>query len=327
MGKRNPKQGNQAHHASAVCKKSPATEYELLVCDVLKAIFGRDKKALDVRHDMKLPTIATDSSGKPVVRQADVYAEFADQQALSLVVQAKNWKSPIQLPTVDSLSGMLASLAQKHQGMLVTSSRFQRGAVLVAKQQGLELCVLRRTTPADFSDGKVPEINGHIRMIGYYSDKVQIRVPTESFCNHEIALKELGKTKPADVLLYDEAGQNVGTMDDLHSLIHRRFHRSRDYDCEQEFEVCVPLFVHVNDQPVRILSISGRFSGRELCRKSFANKISHVFGSLNSGDIFLVDMYRRVLKPGEDLSAETEAIDMKEYFPHWFGEESSEAAS
>lgn len=313
----------RSQNVSPKARKALATAYEILVRDVLSDLYRRKEATSKVKHNVFLPAKAKDLAGRSVMRQADVFVELtSDQKSESLVVQAKNWTSPIRLPIVDSLSGMLSSLDGSHRGMLVTPSRYQKGAVLVAKQQGLELCVLRESHSKDFSDGKIPELTGEVVMVGTYSENVQIHVSQEAYLAYENELRIVGSKPPEAVDIFDADGQCIGNFADIHKLIHDQLNSTGSYDYSDEYTTSQPLFLKIHGLLIEILRIRGRFLRKELCRRTFSNKVTHIFGSLFSEEVFLVDRERRVIAPGEEFSAATEWIDMKEHFPHWFDTES-----
>lgn len=299
-------------------RKKLATEYELLSRDVLENLFLRNREDAVVEHDMPLPSRAIDRKGKPLMRQADVYAKFPQSGKKSLVVQAKHWTSPIRLPIVDSLVGMMFSLKEPCEGMLITPTRYQRGALLLAQQLGLELCILRRTTPKDFKDGRIPEIDAEIVMMGYLSDKVQVFIPREQAQRFPSELKELSSLQPEEVQLYSSSGDLIGTMVDLHKIVQSKFQSKLTYDEYAEFSIEPPVFLKLAGTLVELGAIRGQFSRRELYRQKIQNKVTHVFARLNTREVYLVDQKKELTIPGENITAQTGWIDMKKYFPHWF---------
>lgn len=308
MKKRSPRSNN------GIKRKAEATRYEILVAQVLKGLYGRNQIKASVEHDVDLPAIARNAAGAAVMRQVDVYAVFDDCNFQPLVVQAKNWKSPIGLPIVDSMNGMLSSLEQKCRGMIVTPSRYQSGAVSVARQQGLELCVLRSTQDIDFAKGKIPVVKGEVSVFVTVSEQVQINVCIGDFEKYTDELKVLASIDPDDLSLFNESDVLVGCMSDLHAYVHSRFPRSENYSFSKKFVINVPLYLQVQGAKIRIYGFSGNFSNREVGRMSYFNKITHLFHSQFSDKVFLIDELHRVLVPGEQLSAVTECIDMRNIF-------------
>lgn len=294
------------------------TQYEQLSRDVLTGYYSRKKAPVLVRHDVAVPSKAVDERGRAVMRQVDVLTEFEDSNEKAIVVQCKNWKSSIPIPIVDSLVGMLSSLQRSCRGMFVTPKGFQKGALRVALQQGLELCILRRTSAKDFTNNAIPTIDGLVILRGIRSESVHIEIPIECSKKYAEELRIIGKRSPDELPIFDVSGSEIGTMNDMHREVHDHLGISKDYD---EALLCTPqprTFLKINGDLVEIIKLRGRFIGKNLEQKPMRNSLAHVFGNINTGEILFVDEKKRLSAPGENLSAETEFFDLKKYFPHWF---------
>lgn len=299
-------------------KMMSPTEYEMLSRDVLADYYSKKNRSAVVTHDVDLPSKANDDDGRAVMRQVDVLAEFEDGKEKDIVVQCKNWTSSITLPVVDSLVGMLSGLQRSCKGIFVTPKGYQSGALRLALQQGLELCILRRTTASDFKNNEIPTIDGWVIMRGIRSDDVQIEIPIEFSKKYSEEFKLIGKRSPDELPIFDVSGTKIGTMNDLHREVHNHLGLTNEYD---EALLCTPeprTYLKINDDLVEIVKLRGRFTGKNLERKVLRNSLAHVFGNMNTGEILFVDEKNRLSKPGEDLCAETECFDLKQYYPHWF---------
>jgi len=299
-------------------KRKQSVRFEQFSRDILAGLYEKKKIGAKVTHNVSLPSKAIKEDGEPLMRQVDVFVEFEDKSQSPFVVQCKNWTSAIPLPIVDSLIGMVSTLEQQCRGMIVVPNRFQKGAVVLAKQVGLELCILRPIKATDFADRIIPKIDAWAVMRGLSSDQVQIEIPIAFSKIYAKQMKRLSKVEPVEVRTYDSNGDQIGTMKDLHDAIHKSFNSEKDYD---EYLTCEPIqktFLKINNDLGEILKIRGRFRGKCLEKKRLKNSISHIFGSSRSEDVYLIDEKRNVIKPGEEFSADTGWFDLKKHFPHWF---------
>ena len=111
--------------------------YELLVREIYQQMLDQDQ-ALNVvvQHNVQKP-------GRATSHQIDVYWEFClGGVTHKVAVQAKRWKNPIRKGDVLTFKGVLEDLPGT-VGIMVTSSRYQKGAVDVAKAAGIMICNLQ----------------------------------------------------------------------------------------------------------------------------------------------------------------------------------------
>jgi hypothetical protein len=316
---------NNRKKKSATAQQAAAREYEQLVQRVLEGLYLQQHQNVVVKHNVQLPCKARTSTGAAITRQVDVLAQFVGaEHQQDLVVQAKNWNHPISLPVIDSLSGMLISLEKPHRGMMVTSSYFQKGAILVAQQQGLELCVLRQSRAMDFSEGKIPTIDAQLHLMSTRTDDVQLMIKPSDLELFGELFKNAQNANPTEVKLYNEAGDEVGTMAELHQLAHKELEAEREYDEFREYRTKPRVFLRANDHLIEIIAFRGRFSRKEVYRKKLANTLTHTLAKLNSQEVFFLDTKGKISTAGEEFSESTEWIDMKKYFPDWFKEKTEQ---
>ena len=119
--------------------------YELLVREIYQQMLDQDQ-ALNVlvEHNVQ-------KQGRATSHQIDVYWEFClGGITHKVLVQAKKWKSPIRKGDVLTFKGVLEDLPGT-VGIMVTSSRFQKGAIEVAKDAGIMLCNLQEDSSPTLS--------------------------------------------------------------------------------------------------------------------------------------------------------------------------------
>jgi hypothetical protein len=102
--------------------------YELLVREIYQQMLAQDQAGnVAVEHDVQ-------KQGRATSHQLDVYWELRLGGVLHKVaVQAKRWKNPIRKGEVLTFKGVLDDLPGTI-GIMISSSRFQKGAVEVPKR-------------------------------------------------------------------------------------------------------------------------------------------------------------------------------------------------
>jgi hypothetical protein len=125
----------------SVTNKSPtpasSEEYELLVREIYQQMLDQDQaQNVVVQHNVQ-------KQGRATSHQIDVYWELClGGVTHKVAVQAKRWKNPIRKGDVLTFKGVLEDLPGTI-GIMVTSSRYQKGAVDVAKAAGIMICNLK----------------------------------------------------------------------------------------------------------------------------------------------------------------------------------------
>jgi hypothetical protein len=260
-----------------------------------------------------------DRKGKPVRRQADVYAEFLDGagERKRLVVQAKHYKHAISLPVVDSLSGMLASLEQPCQGMLITPSRYQSGAAPVATSLDLQACILTRTKPEHFIDEKIPGVNISLKFHMFTADNFQVQLEPNL---PDDVVEKFSADNNNNRELYDENGVLIGTMSMLTNDIEKMLIESGQTEFYRTFVIEPNPFVKIlgHDGFVRITGIRGKFK-RELRHvERIQKQASYLFHRLNDNETLLFDNNLEVFPLNTKDQISSPWIDMRGIFPEWF---------
>lgn len=113
------------------------TEYELLVARILQGMLKYDGfETLRVEHDVVL----TGKSG--ATHQIDVFWEFkAAGTIYRTCVECKNYTSAVKKSHVAAFSATLADIGNAN-GIIATTSSFQKGAKLLAQQNNIRLVLV-----------------------------------------------------------------------------------------------------------------------------------------------------------------------------------------
>ena len=171
--------------------------YELLVREIYQQMLDQDQaQNVVVQHDVQ-------KQGRATSHQIDVYWELClGGVTHKVAVQAKRWKNPIRKGDVLTFKGVLEDLPGT-LGIMVTSSRYQKGAVEVAKAAGIMICDLQENLGSSFCG--YPGTTLTIRMKGF------LMAPDGSFLG---ALAEVA--------------QMVPTVSDLSLKADSKWHQAND---------------------------------------------------------------------------------------------------
>ena len=118
--------------------------YELLVREIYQQMLDQDQaQNVVVQHNVQ-------KQGRATSHQIDVYWEFClGGVTHKVAVQAKRWKNPIRKGDVLTFKGVLEDLPGTI-GIMVAASRYQKGAVEVAKAAGIMICNLEENLAPTF---------------------------------------------------------------------------------------------------------------------------------------------------------------------------------
>lgn len=139
--------------------KNTGRAYESLVEDVFKQIMEQDNvQTLKIEKNKKLP-------GKTTTHEIDVYWEFSiGRIQYSAVIQAKDWGTKVPQGEILKLKAILEDVPGQPRGIFVTRTGYQKGAIDVAKANGVLLYEFREPNEKDWK-GKIKTI--HLNFHGY----------------------------------------------------------------------------------------------------------------------------------------------------------------
>ena len=126
--------------------KNTGKTYEEHVRDIFQAIVdydpGFDYKKISVKHNVTLPG----KSG--TTHQIDVCWEFEIGGILyRTIVEVKDWKSKVKQEHIHSFYTVINDIAGCSNGIFVSKSGFQSGAITFAKANGISLLQIDKDTP------------------------------------------------------------------------------------------------------------------------------------------------------------------------------------
>jgi hypothetical protein len=119
--------------------------YEALTEQVFQRLLAQERLCVNVRRD-------TIVQGKSTAHQIDVCFDFKVGTTKYLtIVQCKDWASAVKQEQVLAFLAVLQDIPGQPRGIMVTRSRFQKGAREVARKNGIELYELRAPKDEDWN--------------------------------------------------------------------------------------------------------------------------------------------------------------------------------
>lgn len=306
-------------------KKSKA--FEIVSGKAVQALFKSRRLPGQVEHNVMLESKATDSRNKPIKRQIDVLAHFEDgEHKKALVIEAKDWKRAVPMPMVDQLVGKIATLKDDCQGMIITSHRFTKNAVRLAKHSGLLLYILRKTQPQDFVDKTIPEIKAKVIGRAFKIRNEKIRMAPDVPEQLKVKVASILKKRDSEIQICNSEGECLATLEDIHLKIRDDLEKLGQIETDFLLPFAPNTFIKVeNGQLAGITEIFGHFTSMEMGEYDLQNRFDYILVSETEHELLFLDMNMEVKQIGDELAATTEIIDLKKFFPDSFPDEPEES--
>jgi Restriction endonuclease len=239
--------------------------YELLVREIYQQMLDQDQAVnVVVQHNVQ-------RQGRATSHQIDVYWEFClGGVTHKVAVQAKRWKNPIRKGDVLTFKGVLEDLPGTI-GIMVASSRYQKGAVDVAEAAGIMICNLQENLASPFScypgETLTIRIKGFLKArdgshLGMLAEVAQ-KIPTVS----DLALKADSEGNqandplpgsmtltnvPQPVQFYDQDGKELITLTRILGEFYEEMHREGQMTARKTHRFENPTFLKLFDPPITI---------------------------------------------------------------------------
>jgi hypothetical protein len=284
--------------------------YEVLTQQIFQEILEQDSvRNVDVKQNVVL-------QGKTTSHQIDVYWKFeVGGIQYSAAVQTKDWSVPVNQGELIKFRGVLEDLPGQPRGIVVTRSGYQEGAATYARRHGILLYELAQEPDPPSEPITITDVGfAHIRIAGV-TPEMQFIMETTVFkpvfsnllfiCDHswleevrrrsgddvvdEIASKRI-TALPRDVLLYDEAGTQIGTLRDLYARFAWDVGKEGCAPQEIKHTFEQPTFLQVPRYPVpriKVVSLSVTLEVQKSFRRfiSATNFVVFVLKSLDNGTV------------------------------------------
>lgn len=158
--------------------KNTGKEYEKLTQYIFDQIVNQQQvNTIDVQHDVLL-------QGKSTSHQIDVYWKFeVGGEEYSTIVQAKDWKNKVPQKEMLAFNDIIRDLPYGTKGIFVSQAGYQKGAIDVAKANGITIYELRPPISSDW-DGYIKTINISIEMKHPVYENIEISIDEEWLKEH-----------------------------------------------------------------------------------------------------------------------------------------------
>lgn len=195
------------------------TEYEKLIQEIYQSIINQSGvNTVEVKHNVKI----VGRSGAE--HQIDVYWEYELAGVrFRTLIECKNWKNHIEIGNVRNFFGVLTDIGNV-QGIMVTKTGYQSGALRFAKYYGIKLEVTRKPSEVDWA-GRVKDIVINMSMV--VSDVSNINfIPNQEQVTELLKEKELEQFQfqfegmEDELFLYDKQGNRLFTIYDWKQELH-----------------------------------------------------------------------------------------------------------
>ena len=133
--------------------KNTGKDYEKLTQYIFNQIVNQNKvDNIEVQHDVTI-------QGKSTTHQIDVFWKFeTGGEEYCAIVQAKDWKSKVPQKEMLAFNDIIRDLPYGTRGIFVSLSGYQKGAIDVAKANGITIYELRPPKCDDW-DGYIKVLN------------------------------------------------------------------------------------------------------------------------------------------------------------------------
>jgi hypothetical protein len=239
--------------------------YELLVREIYQQMLDQDQASnVVVQHNVH-------KQGRSTSHQIDVYWEFClGGITHQVAVQAKNWNSPIRKGDVLTFKGVLEDIPGT-VGIMVTSSRYQKGAFEVANAAGIVICNLQEDLlpPVSMYPGETATFamkgllkarNGdHLGMLVEVTQKIPelsdvvFKADSEWHPVNNPLPESISLTNvPSPFQFYDQDGKELFTLTRILGEFYEEMHREGQMSARKTRRFEQPTFLKLSNPPMTI---------------------------------------------------------------------------
>jgi len=268
--------------------------YEFLVRDIFESLGKLDGiQNLKVERKVYLDGLSTNADDTKVKHEIDVcvrYEQFGMKNLI--VIQAKHWKTPVDLPTLMTFRGVLTDLPGNPRGVLVTKSGFDKGNLFgVAKTYNIGLYVLDEIAQGAFAPSI--ELTGEMKVDGVHVKDFFFDNPYDADLAKQLLEADTGSK---DIRLYNNDGKDIGSLDGAITNLATRAREQHAKDGQVvslRFEIeGRPVFIHTSNPELprmRIAIIQGTYFSKVLASGKTETKLTHALRLLTNDQNYYVD--------------------------------------
>lgn len=232
--------------------KNTGKEYEKLTQYIFSQIINQEQTSnILVQHDIIL-------QGKTTSHQIDVYWKFnLGGIEYSTIIQAKDWESKVKQSDMLAFKAIIDDLPSGTKGIYVSKNGYQKGAIDVAKSNGIVIYELRPPKEDDW-EGYIKTITLNFNSSTPIFRDITIVLDKEWADLNHVALPPQGDRLPCSdyEYLYDLEGNQTVSISDLFNELAERNPQSVhhiDYRFPQD------VFLKYSTQYVKVYGFSGEF--------------------------------------------------------------------
>lgn len=279
----------------------PSDLYELLVRDIFDSL-GKLEGVQNLKVDRKvyLDGLSTNPDGTKVKHEIDVcvtYEQFGMKH--TIVIQAKHWKDPVDLPTLMAFKGVLSDLPGNPRGIMVTKSGFDKGNIFgVANTHNIGLYVLDEIGAGEFAPSI--EITGEMTVDGVNVNAFDFGQPYDENLAKQILDSEIDAK---EIPLYAEDGHQIGTldgaMDQLAHLARQQGRKDGDPVALQFTIEGKKVYLHTDNPEIprmQLARVIGTYFRKLLAAGKKETKLTHTLRLLTNDQTYYVDSDHNVYK-------------------------------
>lgn len=123
-------------------------EYELFVKELQEGLLKAEKLGLQKNISIELHKIIKDNAG--IEREFDLYWEYEfGGLVYKTIVECKDYKAPVSIEKIDALIGKVRDIPGLRL-VFATKVGYQNGAEIKAKQNGVDLLIVRKPSACDW---------------------------------------------------------------------------------------------------------------------------------------------------------------------------------
>ena len=265
--------------------KNTGKEYEKLTQYIFNQIVNQNQvDNIDVQHNVII-------EGKSTTHQIDVFWKFeVGGEEYCAIVQAKDWKSKVPQKEMLAFNDIIRDLPYGTRGIFVSLSGYQKGAIDVAKANGITIYELRPPKSEDW-DGFIKTINLQINAkFPVYENMVLSIDGKWAQKQDELSLPDKGlMCFDTDDKFYDEHGVAYIT---LTQLLQDLAEKNSDGVKHTIYNFDKATFTYVSGKYVKVNGIEGDFG---FINSTYVHRIdaedftSYVLKNIISGDSKMFD--------------------------------------
>ena len=272
--------------------KNKGKEYEEFVRGLQQAILDSEESIKQKNIIVEKNVIIQDRNG--INREFDLYWEYElGGFTYKTVIECKDYGSPISIEKIDALIGKVKDIPELRP-VIATKTGYQRGAKTKAKQNGIDLLIVRKQNDSDWRD----EFGNHLTKI--------LTITINSYTSARITrcdilfddkwMKEnrpdIDITKPFqmgcfghEVLIEDIGNKEKYSLDELALVLtSQKEARPGDYEIKKEF---AEAYIVNKENSLKVSLIKVFFSISEPTQNTividYSQELSGVIEYLNKG--------------------------------------------